>query len=127
MNNFRMLLLIPVLLFQMSGCLTNFSWNSLLLTGLSEKVCHNIKSKTFSILPESAKDYVVKKEDLKCDNNPICRKDNPLKCEIHPKIVVKKCGSISAKKDSVNNQITVKKVSVVSNVIFNGTGNAKLF
>ena len=80
-----------------------------------------------SLIPISSKDYVIKKEDLKCENNPICRKENPLKCEIRPKIIVKKCGNLSAKKDSADNQLTVKKVSVITNVIFNGTGNAQLF
>ena len=122
-----MLLLIPVLVFQMSGGLTNFCWNSNLLTELSDKVCQSIKRETLALLPESSKDYVITRGVLKSENNPICRKDNPLKCEIHPKIVVKKCGSISAKKDSADTQIIVKKVSAITNVIFNGTGNAKLF
>ena len=85
-----MLILFPVLVFQMSGGLTNLSSNSLLLTELSEKVCRNIKHETLSILPKSAKDYVIKREGLKCENNPIYRKENSLKCEIHPKIILKK-------------------------------------
>jgi hypothetical protein len=122
-----MLLLFPVLIIQMSASLTNFSWNSSLLTELSEKTCHNIKRETLSLMPKSAKDYVIDREDLKCENNPIIRKESPLKCEIHPKVILKKCEPVPAKKDSTDNQQTVKRVSVITNVLFNGTGNAQLF
>ena len=126
MNNLRTLLLIPAFVFQMSGSLINFSWNSLPLTELSEKVCHNIKRETMSVISKSSKDYVLKSEDLKCENNPIIRKESPLKCEIHPKVILKKCEPLPAKKDSADNQQTVKKISVITNVLFNGTGNARL-
>ena len=128
MNNFRTLLLIPVLVIQMSGILTNFSWDSLQLAELSKKVCREIKNETLSKIPKSTTDYLFKREALKCENNPINRKEIPLKCEIHSKVNLKKSEyRTPAKKDSIDSQLPVKKVSVISNVLFSGTGNAELF
>lgn len=98
MNNFRTLLLIPVFIFQISGILTNMNWGSMLLAELSGKVCQNIKHETSSKIAEPIKELITKK-----------RVDLPLK------------------KDSVENNRTIKRVSAITNILFSDTGNAALF
>jgi len=128
MNNLRTLLLIPVFVIQISGILSNISWGSILTTELSAKVSREIKRETLAKTSEALKDFhMTKREALKCENNPVYRKETPLRYEISPEVIVKQSESLSVKKDSTDNRRSEKKVSVITNVLFNGTGNAELF
>ena len=128
MNNLRTLLLIPVFVIQISGILTNVSCGSLLSAELSGKVRREIKRESISKTQEILKDFhFIQREELNCENTPIYRKEASLTCENRPNVVIKKSETLSTKKDSTDNRQSAKKVSVITNVLFSGTGNARLF
>jgi len=128
MNNLRTLLLIPVFVIQISGILTNVSCGSLLSAELSGKVRREIKRESISKTQEIMKDFhLIQREELNCENTPIYLKEASLTCENRPNVVVKKSETLTTKKDSTDNRQSAKKVSVITNVLFSGTGNARLF
>ncbi len=128
MNNFRTLLLIPVLVIQLLGLLTNISWKSLQLTEFDTEVCKDVKRETPAKIVEPAADFqLIKKEEFPGFNNPICRKETPLKCEIQPVVISKKRVNLSVKKASAGNQRVIQKSSAISKISFNGTVTAVLY
>lgn len=128
MNNLKALLLIPVLIIQLSGILTNKCWESFQLAELSEKVCPNINRETITKTTESTNYLVIlKNEKIGCVNSPICCKETTIECLDQPEIISKKKENLPVKKTTENNQRPLRRVSLISHIRFIGPGSGELF
>ena len=127
MNNFRTIILIVVSVFQISAMITNINWESVQLTELTGKVCKDIKRETSSKIAGPLTDLQLKKEDFKSNNSPICRKESQLKGTEQPVIISDKNSNPPVVKESDKIQRTVKKSSVLNQIIISGTMDAELF
>ena len=101
---------------------------SMLLAELSGKVSQNIQHETSSKIAEPVKELItVKREEITCENNSICRKETPLPFVVQPQLITKKDADLPIKKSSAEINRPIKRVSAITNILFNNTGNAALF
>ena len=128
MNNFRTIILILVTTIQISGILTNISWESIRMTSLAGKVCKEIKHETSSKLDkQSPNSNLNLNETRQGQNIPICGKVATLKSEVLAKINSDKLGELPVVKTSENNQQPAKSNSGMSQISFNTAVSAELF
>jgi len=126
MNIFKTLILISVI--QISGIITNISWESIQLTKLAGKVCVQVKHETSTKIVEANHDMrVITKDELQVQNTPICRKEVSLKNSVPQVVSSDKSKEVPVTKASGNDQQTIRKSSAMGLITFNGTVSAELF
>ena len=128
MNTFRTLIIILVSTVQISGILSNMSWDSLQSTKLSGKTCNEVKSANNLKNADSECDlHLAKNDDLKRINNTINRAKSPLMSIEKTVISSNKSDKLPVIKTLENNEEHVKNISGISQITFDGTVSAELF
>jgi len=128
MNNFRTIILILVTTIQISGILTNISWESIRMTSLAGKVCKEIKHETSSNMDKQTQQLNLNSNDaIKDQSNPIFGKVATLKSGVQSNITSEKQNELPVLKTSENNQQQVKNNSGMSQISFNVAVSAELF
>ena len=128
MNTFRTLILILVSTVQISGILSNMSWDSLQSTKLSGKTCNEVKSANNLKNADSECDlHLTKKDDLRQMNKTIIRAESPL-LSVEKAVISSNKGDDNPLTRSLgNNNQPVKIISGISQITFDGTVSAELF
>ena len=128
MNNFRTIILILVTTIQISGMLTNISWESIHMTSLAGKVCKEIKHETSSKMDNRTHQMNLNLNDaIQGQSNPICGKVATLKSAVQTKITSVKQDESPVIKTTENNQQPAKSNSGMSQISFNASVSAELF
>jgi hypothetical protein len=128
MNNFRTIILILVTTIQISGMLTNISWESIRMTSLAGKVCKEIKHESSSKMDKPTQQLNLNSNDVVQDqSNPICTKVATLKSAVLAKITSEKQDELPVVKTTENNQQPAKSNSGMGQISFNAAVSAELF
>lgn len=128
MNTFRTVILILVTTIQISGILTNISWESIRMTSLAGKVCKEIKHETSSKMDKQTHHLNLNLNDVIQDqSNPNRVKVATLNSGEQTKITSDKQNELPVVKTSENNQQRVKSNSGMSQISFNAAVSAELF
>ncbi|HZK94119.1 MAG TPA: hypothetical protein VFC67_07920 [Prolixibacteraceae bacterium] len=128
MNNLRTIILILVTTIQISGMLTNISWESIRMISLTGKVCKEIKHEASSKMDKRThKMNLNLNRVIQGQSNPICGNEATLKSATQTKIISDKQDEIPVVKTSENNQQPANSNSGMSQISFNASVSAELF
>jgi hypothetical protein len=128
MNYLRTLILISVFFIQISGLMMNNISESFRSSETSSIVTHELKFENSHISETPSKVLQLqKKEEPTCENNPLCRKEAPIKGLDQPGIITKTTENIPVKTAPTENKKPLRKVSVISRLRNIGTGSTELF
>lgn len=126
MNSFRTLIIIPYMALQLSGFFTIFSWEPRQLTELTREVRSGFSDDSPTKPLEAITNLpILRQDEIKCENSPICRKETPLKYVVQPPML-SKAKWVTPAKRAVKEKPNKNKAARW-HIHFDGTGNAELF
>jgi len=128
MNNFRTIILILVTTIQISGMLTNISWESIRMISLAGKFCKEIKHEPSTKMDKRTHQMNLNlNEAIHGQNNPICGNEATLKSSVQTKTISDKQDELPVEKTSENNQQPAESNSGINQISFNAAVSAELF
>ena len=124
MNTFRTFFLIIVSAIQISGMFTKSTLESLQLTEFAAKACKDVKHDDSFTITKITNDL---QQNQKADFQRLNCQETSTKSKVQNGIVSDKNENLPVVKPTDNNQQTIKRSGVISQIRFDGTVTAELF